>query len=128
MPEFSRLTLSSSDIQLEFVDREQTLRKLMRFSIHLYLTCLSLPNTVNFLDRFGVDRDRSTAYNWMQKAELQPKDGKSPDHVEVDETIVQITDDRYSLIAAVDPATNEFLHVRLFSTRLMGPRESSSTN
>jgi len=128
MPEFSRLTLSSSDIQLEFVDREQTLRKLMRFSIHLYLTCLSLPNTVNFLDRFGVDRDRSTAYNWMQKAELQPKDGKSPDHVEVDETIVQITDDRYSLIAAVDPATNEFLHVRLFTTRLMDPRESSSTN
>ena len=117
MPEFSRLMLPSSDIQLEFVEREQTPRELMRLSIHLHLGGLLLSDTVNVLERFGVDRARSTVHNWMQKAELQPADGKSPDHVAVDETVIQLTDERYWLFAAVDPETNEFLHVRLFPTR-----------
>lgn len=56
----------------------------------------------------------------MQKAELRPEDGKSPDHVAVDETVIQLTDERYWLFAAVDPITNEFLHVRLFPTRNTG--------
>jgi transposase-like protein len=120
MPEFSRLTPSSSDIQLEFVEREQTPRELMRLSIHLHLAGLSLSDTVHVLERFGVDRARSTVHNWVQKAELQPEDGKSPDHVAVDETVIQLTDDRYWLFAAVDPETNEFLHVRLFPTRNTG--------
>ncbi len=37
-----------------------------------------------------------------------------------DETVIQLTDDRYWLIAAGDPETNEFLHVRLFPTRNTG--------
>ncbi|MFC6716046.1 IS6 family transposase [Natrialbaceae archaeon GCM10025810] len=105
MPEFSRLTLPSSDIQLEFVEREQTPCELMRLSIHLHLAGLSLSDTVHVLERFGVDRARSTVHNWVQKAELQPEDGKSPDHVAVDETATQLTDDRYWLFAAVDPET-----------------------
>jgi len=35
----------------------------------------------------------------------------------VDETVIQTNDERQWLYAAVDPSTNEFLHVRLFQTR-----------
>ena len=34
-----------------------------------------------------------------------------------DETVIQVNDERRWLYAAVDPETNEFPHVRLFSTR-----------
>ena len=70
----------------------------------------------------------------MQKADLQPEGGKSPNHVALDETVIQLNNERYWpasatasttssvviqlnnerywLLAAVDPETNEFLHVR----------------
>jgi transposase-like protein len=57
-------------------------------------------------------------HNWAQKADLQPTDGASPDHVALDETVIQLNDQRYWLYAAVDPVTNEFLHMKLFSTRM----------
>ena len=53
----------------------------------------------------------------MQKAGLQPASGKNPNHIAVDETVIQLNNQRFWLYAAVDPATNEFLHVRLFPTR-----------
>ena len=45
-----------------------------------------------------------------------PKTGRSPDHVAVDETVIQLNDERYWLYAAVDPQTNELLHTKLEST------------
>lgn len=120
MPEFSRLTLPSSDIQIGSVEREQTPRELMRLSIHLHLSVLSLLDTVRVLERFGVGRARSTIHDWVQKAELQPEDGKAPDHVAVDETVIQLTDERYWPYAAVDSDTNEFHHLRLYPTRNTG--------
>jgi len=117
MPESTNLIDSSADVQLGFVEREATPRELMRLSIQLHLRGLSLADTVRVLENFGVHRARSTVHNWVQKAELQPRSGKSPDHVALDETVIQLTDQRYWLYAAVDPETNEFLHVRLFPTR-----------
>ncbi len=61
---------------------------------------------------------RSTVHNWVQKADLQPTTGKQPDHVAVDETVIQLTDGRYWLYAAVDPETNEYRHVRHHPTRI----------
>ncbi|WP_222914248.1 IS6 family transposase [Natrinema sp. SYSU A 869] len=117
MPEFSRLTGSSSGAQLDFVEREATPRELMRLSIQLHLSGLSLSDTVSILEKFGVEPARSTVHNWVQKAELQPTDGKQPDHIALDETVIQLDDQRYWLYAAVDSETNEFLHVKLYSTR-----------
>jgi len=117
MANTDRLTGSSAGVQLGFVEREATPRELMRLSIQLHLRGLSLSDTVSVLENFGVERARSTVHNWVQKAQLQPTAGKSPDHVAIDETVIQLTDQRYWLYAAVDPATNEFLHVRLFPTR-----------
>jgi transposase-like protein len=89
----------------------------MKLGIRLHLAGLSLSNTISVLDRLGVERCRSTVHNWIQKADLQPLDDVNPDHVAVDETVIQLNDERYWLYAAVDPATNRLLHVRLFPTR-----------
>jgi putative transposase len=65
----------------------------------------------------GVERSRTAIHNWVEKADLQPTSDRTPKQVAVDETVIQINDERRWLYTAVDPGTNQFLHVRLFSTR-----------
>ncbi|MFT4948890.1 MAG: putative transposase [Natronomonas sp.] len=117
MPENDRLNGFLDEINLEFVEREATPRLLMKLSIQLHLARLSLSNTVSFLEVFGVERVRSTVHNWVHKADLQPDAGRCPDHVAVDETVIQLNDQRYWLYAAVNPETNELLHTQLEPTR-----------
>jgi transposase-like protein len=66
---------------------------------------------------FGVKSARSTVHNWIHKADLQPTTGENPDHVAVDETVIQLNDQQYWLYAAVDAETNELLHTTLEPTR-----------
>jgi transposase-like protein len=47
----------------------------------------------------------------IQKADLQSSDGASRNCVAVDETAIQIDSDRFWLYTAVNPRTNEPLHV-----------------
>ena len=116
MPENARLSGSIDQIDLEFVEREATPRFLMKLSIQLHLAGVSLSNTVSILAVFGVKRARSTVHNWVHKADLQPDEGRSPDHVAVDETVIQLNDEHYWLYAAVDPESNELLHTALEPT------------
>jgi putative transposase len=116
MPENTRLAGNIGQIDLEFVEREATPRLLMKLSIQLHLAGLSLSNTVSILKVFGVERARSTVHNWVHKADLQPEDGHSPDHVAVDETVIRLNDEQYWLYAAVDPETNELLQTTLEPT------------
>jgi putative transposase len=53
----------------------------------------------------------------VQKTDVQPSSDREPDHIAVEETVIQRNDERHWLYAAVDPETNQFLHVRLFQTR-----------
>ncbi|MFC6987641.1 IS6 family transposase [Haloplanus sp. GCM10025708] len=117
MAEIARLVGGSDCFELDFLEREATPEPAMKLGIRLHLAGLSLSDTISILDRLGVDRCRSTVHNWVQKADLQPLDGADPDHVAVDETVIQLNDEQYWLYAAVDPATNRLLHVRLFPTR-----------
>ena len=117
MPENDRLSGCLDEINLEFVEREATPKLLMKLSIQLHLAGLSLSNTVSFLEVFGVDRVRSTVHNWVHKADLQPESGRSPNHVAVDETVIQLDDEQYWLYAAVDPDSNDLLHTKLEPTR-----------
>ena len=117
MPENAVLNGCLDEIELGFVEREATPRLLMKLSIQLHLAGLSLSNTVMILELFGVDRVKSTVHNWVHKADLQPEDGQSSDHVAVDETVIRLNDDQYWLYAAVDPETNELLHTKLEPTR-----------
>jgi transposase-like protein len=89
----------------------------MKLDIRLYLAGLSLSDTVSILEKLGVNCYRTTVHRWVQKADLQPTDGANPNHVAVDETVIQLNAERYWLYAAVDPDTNRLLHVRLYPTR-----------
>ncbi|PHQ46333.1 IS6 family transposase [Halorubrum sp. C3] len=114
MPKSDRLTGCTDWIDLEFVERERTPRELIEVGIQLHLAGLSLSNTKQYLEKLGVKRSRTAIHNWIQKADLQPADGASPNRVAVDETAIQIDSDRFWLYAAVDPRTNKFLHVDVF--------------
>jgi transposase-like protein len=117
MLDLDRLSDGTDCIELEFLEREATPEPAMKLGIRLHLAGLSLSDTISILDRLGVDRHRTTVHRWVQKADLQPTDGADPNHVALDETVIQLNDERYWLYAAVDPATNRLLHVRLFPTR-----------
>jgi putative transposase len=117
MLETARLNGDCDRFELGFVEREATPEPAVALGIRLHLANLSFSNTISVLDRLGVERCRSTAHNWVQKADLQSLNGANPDHAAVDETVIQFDDERYWLYAAVDPATDRLLHVRLFPTR-----------
>ena len=117
MLENRRLNGSIDQIELGFVEREATPEFLMKLSIQLHLSGLSLSNTVRVCEVFGVQRARSTVHNWVHKADLQPESGKNPDHIAVDETVIQLNNEQYWLYAAVDAETNELLHTTLEPTR-----------
>lgn len=57
-------------IEVDFVEKEETPRQLMRLGIELYLAGLSLSNAISVLESFGVDQCRSTVHNWVRKADL----------------------------------------------------------
>ncbi|SMP18299.1 IS6 family transposase [Halobellus salinus] len=116
MTENDRLNGCLNEIELEFVEREATPRLLMKLGIQLHLASLSLSNTIFVLEIFGVSRARSTVHNWVHKADLQPESGRNPDHVAVDETVIQLNSKQYWLYIAVDPETNELLHRTLEPT------------
>ena len=116
MAEITRLSGHSDWIELDFVERERTPRELMELGIRLHLSGLSLSNTIRELEKFGVERSRKAVHDWVQKADLQPANGASPDHIALDETVIRINGQQFWLYAAVDPDTNKFLHVRLFTT------------
>ena len=109
MAEIARLSGASDLIDSEFVERERTPSELMELGIRLHLAGLSLSNTIQELEEFGVERSRKTVHDWVQKADLQPTSDANPDHIALDETVVRINGQQYWLYAAVDPETNEFL-------------------
>jgi len=116
MPKISRLSGHIDWIDLDFVERERTPEPAMALGIRSHVAGLSLSNTVDLLEALGVQRSRKAVHDWVQKADLQPESGKSPNQVALDETVIRINDQQFWLYAAADPATNELLHVRLFST------------
>jgi putative transposase len=117
MTEFDRLNERSGWIDVEFVERERTPREIIEVGIQLHVAGISLSNTKQFLEGLGVERSRTAIHNWVQKTDIQPTSDARPNHIAVDETVIQVNDQRHWLYAAVDPETNEFLHVRLFQTR-----------
>ncbi|MDS0223452.1 IS6 family transposase [Haloarcula sp. S1AR25-5A] len=116
MAEITRLSGCRDWIDLDFVERERTPEPAMALGIQSHVAGLSLSNTVELLDSLGVQRSRKAIHDWVQKADLQPESGRSPNQIALDETVIRINDQQYWLYAAADPQTNELLHVRLFST------------
>jgi transposase-like protein len=116
MNEIERLSSYTSWIDLEFVERERTARETIEVGIQLHVAGLSLSNTKQLLDRLGVERGRTAIHNWVQKADVQPSSDTKSNRIAVDETVIQVNDERRWLYTAVDPTTNEILHSRLLQT------------
>ena len=117
MTKTDRLSGGIEWIDLEFVERERTPEQLIEVGIQLHLSGLSLSNTKQRLETLGVERSRTAIHNWVQKADLQPAPDTTPNQIAVDETVIRVNGNREWLYTAVDPATNELLHVRLFQAR-----------
>jgi len=100
--------------QLEFVDRVFTPEPAIELGIQFHLCGLSLRNTV---EKFGIDRCRSTVHNWDQKADLEPRGGRKPEKIALEKTVININGDQFWFFTAVDPQTNSFLHVGLYVHR-----------
>lgn len=79
----ARCLSRTTNASLDFVDGGVLLRGLLLFK---NFAEGEPTDTVSILDNFGVDRCRTTVHNWMRKTDLQPKDGKNPNHVALDET------------------------------------------
>ena len=88
----------------------------MKTSIQLQLAGLSLSNTVSVLEELGIERSRKAVHDWVQKADLQPTEGQSPNHIAIDETVIRVNDQQFWLYAAADPDASKLLHLRLFPT------------
>ena len=116
MAEIARLIGHREWIDLDFVERERTPEPAMALGIQSHVAGLSLSNTVELLEQLGVQRSRKAVHDWVQKADLQPESGKSPNQIALDETVIRINDQQFWLYAAADPQSNELLHVRLFAT------------
>lgn len=117
MSDFDHLERPSDWIDLGFIERERTPREFVEVGIQLHVAGVSLSNTEQFLERGGVERSRTAIHNCVQKTDVQPSSDREPDRIAVDETVVQLNDERHWLCATVDPETNEFLHLRLFQMR-----------
>ena len=117
MPNNARFNGCIGRIELDFVERVCTPIPIMKLGIQLHLGGLSLANTISILDSLGYHRARSTVHNWIQKADLAPEAGRAPDQIALDETVVKVNGERYWLYMAVDPETNDILHLRLFPSR-----------
>ena len=57
------------------MEREAIPEFLIKFSIQMYLSGLSLSNTVRDIDVFGIKRARFTVHNWVHKADPPKLDG-----------------------------------------------------
>ncbi len=88
MPEIARPSGCTDWIDSDFVERQRTPERAMKLGIQLQLAGLSLSNTVSILEEVGVERSHKAIHDWVQKADLQPTDGRSPNHVALDETVI----------------------------------------
>jgi transposase-like protein len=96
-------------------------QKTHRLTFHPYLNTAVLAgaskrDSVSILVIFAVERVESTVHNWVHKADLQPEADRCPDHIAVEEVVIQLNDEQYWLYAAADPETNESLHTKIEPT------------
>ena len=116
MAEFDRLGETTDWIDLSFVERERTSREIIEKRIRYHLARLSLSNTVVLLDDLASNAVASLCTTGRRRLIFSRQAVDDPDHVAVDQKAIRVNGQQYWLYAAVDPATNRFLHVRLFPT------------
>ena len=77
---------------------------------------MSLRDASQFLDELGVQRSHVAVHEWVHKADLQPISTVTADRLAADEKMIRPNGQDHWLYGAVDPQTDEILHVSLFPT------------
>ena len=116
MTEIGRLSESIAWIDLSFVERDRTPEWAIQVGIRCHLAGMSLRDASQFLDELGVQRSHVAIHEWVHKADLQPISTITTDQLAVDEKMIRLHGHEFWLYGAVDPQTNEILHVSLFPT------------
>ena len=116
MPKIERLSESIAWIDLSFVERNRTPEWAIQVGIRCHLAGMSLRDASQFLDELGVQRSHVAIHEWVHKANLQPISTVTADQLAVDEKMIRLHGQEFWLYGAVDPKTNEILHVSLFPT------------
>jgi transposase-like protein len=116
MTEIGRLSESIAWIDLSFVERDRTPEWAIQVGIRCHLAGMSLRDASQFLEKLGVQRSHVAIHEWVHKANLQPISTISADQLAVDEKMIRLHGQEFWLYGAVDPQTNEILHVSLFPT------------
>ena len=93
MHEIDRLSGSADWIGLDFAERERTPEWIVELGIQLHLTFLSLSNTKQYLESLGAGRSRTAIHNWVQNADLWTTSDATPNHIAVDETVIQVNNE-----------------------------------
>ena len=109
-----RLSDAITWIDLSFVERQRTLEWAIQVGIRCHLAGMSLRNASQFFDELGVERSHIAIHEWVHKADLQPISTVTADQLAVDEKMIRLHGQEFWLYGAVDPQTNEILHVSLF--------------
>lgn len=68
-----------------------------------------------FFEQYGIKRSHVAIHNWVHKADLQPISTVSEDQLAVDEKMIRLHGQKFWLYGAVDPNTNEILHIKPLS-------------
>ncbi|MCG1008131.1 IS6 family transposase [Halorubrum lacusprofundi] len=116
MTDFDRLSERTAWIDLSFVERDRTPRWAIQVGIRCHLDGMSLREVSKFLESFGIYRSHVAVHNWVHKADLQPISTVSTDQLAVDEKMIRLHGQKFWLYEAVDPYTNEILHLSHYST------------
>ena len=116
MLDLERLSDSITWIDLSFVERRRTPDRAIQVGIRCHLAGMSLRDASQFLDELGVQRSHVAVHEWVHKANLQPISTVTADQLAVDEKMIHLNGQDHWLYGAVDPQTNEILHVSLFPT------------
>jgi hypothetical protein len=116
MTEIERLSEGIAWIDLSFMERDRTPRWAIEEGIRCHLTGMSLREVSKFLEQYGIKRSHVAIHNWVNKADLQPISTVSEDQLAVDEKMSRLHGQQFWLYGAVDPQTNEILHISLYPT------------
>ena len=114
MLDHERLSDTITWIDLSFVERQRTPEWAIQVGIRCHLASISLRDASQFLDKLGVKRSHVAIHDWVHGADLQPLSTVTPNQLAVDEKVIRLNGEDHWLYGAVDPHTNEILHISLF--------------
>jgi len=116
MLDLERLSDAITWIDLLFVERRRTPEWAIQVGIRCHLAGMSLRDASQFLEELGAKRSHVAIHEWVHKADIQPLSTVTADQLAVDEKMIRLHGQEFWLYGAVDPQTNEILHVSLFPT------------